>query len=153
MSTGCVAFTAPGVFVRTNALRLEASEIADGFPENDSGRVFDFSRSTAADAADRFRGLTVWLIAVGAMISLVLATSFRVRVATDGTPVLDGAMAALLVVSRMWWGRSEHQGLADASGTVGVVALGGMASGAFAMLELWLHFPIADQMLRGWDLR
>lgn len=42
--------------------------------------------------------------------------------------------------------------MADALGTVAVAGLGGMICGAVAMLVLRLHFPIADPMLRSFDL-
>jgi hypothetical protein len=51
----------------------------------------------------------------------------------------------------MWWDRRGHHRVADALGTVAIAALGGMTCGAVAMLELRLHFPVADGMLRSFD--
>src|SRR6185437_12720528 len=66
--------------------------------------------------------------------------------------VLECLVAALLWASRARWNRSGHERMADACGTVAIVALGGMACGAIAMLELRLGFPLADGTLRAIDL-
>lgn len=65
--------------------------------------------------------------------------------------MLECLIAALLWASRKWWGRSGHVRMADACGTVAIVALGGMSCGAIAMLELRLGFPLADGMLKSVD--
>lgn len=65
--------------------------------------------------------------------------------------MLECLVAALLWASRAYWKRSGHERMADACGTVAIVALGGMGCGAIAMLELRLGFPLVDGMLRSWD--
>lgn len=84
-------------------------------------------------------------------MAVAMTLALKVRVDASGTYALEWLIAALLLASRVWWNRSEHQRMADACGTVGTVALGGMACGAIAMLELRLHFPLADATLRAWD--
>ncbi|HEX8840521.1 MAG TPA: hypothetical protein VF750_08655, partial [Sphingomicrobium sp.] len=108
--------------------------------------------SAEGRVVDRFRRLSMWLILVSALVALVMTVAFRVRVDPTGTYALEWLIAALLLASRMWWDGSDHQRMADACGTVGTVALGGMACGAIAMLELRLGFPLADVALRKADL-
>lgn len=102
---------------------------------------------------EKFRRLTVWLIVASALIAAMLAIVLRVRVDPQGTAWFNLLIAVLLFASRRWWGRRGHRRIADAFGTVAVAALGGMACGAVAMLELRLHFPVADAMLRAADHR
>jgi len=94
----------------------------------------------------------MWIVFASALIALGMTVYFRVRVDPTGTYALEWLIAALLLASRVWWRRTDHQRMADACGTVGTVALGGMACGAIAMLELRLHFPLADGALRRADL-
>lgn len=101
---------------------------------------------------DGFRGLTTWLILASAIVALALTAALNVRVNPEGAALIECGIASLLLVSRLWWRSAGHERLADAFGVVGIVSLGGMACGAFAMLELRLHFPLADPMLRAWDL-
>lgn len=105
---------------------------------------------SAADIADRFRTLTVWLIIASIAVAAAMEASVRVRIDPGGAYVFDWIVAAMLVISRMWWQRSGMQRLADVAGTVGLVGLGGMACGAIAMLELRFGFPLGDPML--WSL-
>jgi hypothetical protein len=105
-----------------------------------------------ADVAHTFRAFTLWLIVAAATSSLLLTIALNVRVQPTGTELIDCALAMLLLLSRIYWRRSGHERLADASGAVAVAALGGLACGAFAMVELRLHFPIADPVLRSSDL-
>jgi len=108
--------------------------------------------SPAADrTADRFRELSFWLLLASAVIAAALAAALRIRVDPTGSTLVECLVAGLLLASRIWWRRTEHQRMADACGTVGVVALSGMACGAIAMLELRLHFPLADAMLYSAD--
>jgi membrane-associated phospholipid phosphatase len=108
--------------------------------------------SAAAERiADRFRQLSFWLLLVSAVIAVVLTAALRIRVDPTGSTLVECLVAGLLLASRIWWRRTEHERMADACGTVGVVALGGMACGAIAMLELRLHFPLADPMLYSAD--
>lgn len=106
---------------------------------------------TAAATALVFRRLTIALILAAAAIAVVLAAAFKVRVDPQGTAWFCLLVATLLLISRMWWARRGHTRIADAFGTVGVAGLGGMACGAVAMLELRVHLPIADPMLRSLD--
>lgn len=114
-----------------------------------------FRREATADASqvvDRFRQLSLWIVFASALIAISMTLVLRVRVDPRGTYALEWLVAALLLASRVWWDRSDHQRMADACGTVGTVAVGGMACGAIAMLELRLHFPLADSALRTADL-
>jgi hypothetical protein len=104
-----------------------------------------------ASTADRFRRLSVWLLLASALIAVVLTLTFKVRVDPRGTSILECLIASLLLASRMWWNRTGHVRMADACGTVAVVALGGMACGAIAMLELRQGFPLKDGMLFSFD--
>jgi hypothetical protein len=92
------------------------------------------------------------LILASCAVALILAVAFQVGVSAKGTYVIDWVLAALLLASRIWWEWSGHHRLADAAGTVAAASLGAMAGGAIAMLELRLHFPIADGMLHRADL-
>lgn len=92
------------------------------------------------------------LLLAAASIALVLEIQFRVRIDPNGTSMILLALAALLILSRIWWEDTGHWRLADACGTVGVAAMGGLCCGAIAMLELRLGFPLADGMLHRADL-
>ena len=94
----------------------------------------------------------MWLVLVSAVIAIVMTVALKVRVDPKGTYALEWLIAALLLASRVWWDKTEHRRMADACGTIGTVAVGGMACGAIAMLELRLHLPLADTTLRSWDL-
>jgi hypothetical protein len=113
------------------------------------------SRISPTDAtaaiADLFRRTAVWLVLASTVIAVTFAFGLNVRIDPEGTAVLDWLIAALLLVSRMWWQRKGHLRIADACGTVAVAALGGMACGAVAMLELRFGFPVVDGMLRSFD--
>ncbi len=85
---------------------------------------------------------------LAALLSLLL----KVPVEPAGATAIIWAVAGMLLISRIWWDRHGYQGLADASGTMGVVALSGMSCGAIAMLELRLGVPVRDAMLRSADL-
>jgi membrane-associated phospholipid phosphatase len=93
----------------------------------------------------------MWLVLASTLIAVGMTIAFRVRVDPKGTYALEWLVAALLLASRVWWDRSEHRRMADACGTVGTVAVGGMACGAIAMLELRLHLPLKDPVLWSWD--
>lgn len=101
--------------------------------------------------ADRFRQLSVRMIFAGATAAALLAVFLRPRLDPAGSSALLLLVAALLAASRRWWSSTGHERMADACGTVSVVALGGMVGGAIAMLELLLRFSIADPMLHKWD--
>ena len=105
-----------------------------------------------AEVVDGFRAFTAWLILASASVAFLLTMALGVRVDPEGTALIECVIASLLILSRVWWRKTSHERLADACGVIGIVALGGMACGAFAMLELRLHFPLADPMLRSWDL-
>lgn len=108
-------------------------------------------RPSAAEVADRFRRLTVWLVLASAFTAVALTIALRVRVDPRGSAVVEWAIAALLLVSRIWWDRMGYHRLADASGTIGIVSLSGMCCGAIAMLELRLRFPMTDAFLQSLD--
>ena len=128
-----------------NLLRLGHFQTADNIAPSSL-------MSLTAATADRFRSLAMWLILASSVIAILLTVGFRVSVNPHGTFVIEWALAMLLLASRIWWDRSGHQRVADAAGTMAVVSLGGMACGAIAMLELRLHFPLVDGMLRRADL-
>ena len=139
-----------GVGLFTNALQRVASREESGKRASGNRRLFA-TPSPAAATADRFRRLSVWLLLASSLIALVLTLALDVRVDPKGTSILECLIAALLLASRMWWNRTGHVRMADACGTVAVVALGGMACGAIAMLGLRLGFPLADGILRSFD--
>ena len=120
-------------------------------PDNDNIALPSGAVSEAGATANRFRKLTVWLIFASSLIAVLLTIAMRVRVDPKGTSMIEWVVAALLLASRLWWDRNGKERLADASGTVGAVALGGMSCGAIAMLELRLGFPLADGALRSLD--
>jgi membrane-associated phospholipid phosphatase len=133
-------------------LRRAPAPSADGLPDNDNRPLPSIAGSPGAEIAERFRRLTVWLVLTSTTIAILLLIGERVPINPDGSVAIEWVVAALLLASRIWWKRSGHQRIADASGTVGIVSLGGMACGAIAMLELKLHFPLTDEMLRSSDL-
>lgn len=91
------------------------------------------------------------MVAVGVLLAMLTFSRVDVTIDPGGTDVLGWILAAMLLVSRMWWDRAGHRRVADALGTVAVAALGGMACGALAMLSLPLHFPLADGTFHGMD--
>jgi membrane-associated phospholipid phosphatase len=123
----------------------------DNLPGNDNGPLPSRVGSRSSAPADHFRRLTIRLVLAAGILAITLALMLKVRVDPQGTFVLDWVLAALLLVSRVWWDRRGHTRVADALGTVAVAALGGMSCGAIAMLELRPHFPLADGMLQSWD--
>lgn len=119
------------------------------------GRSAPSARPSPADAsqvATRLRQWTMWLIFASVLIAAGMAVTLGVRVDPKGSAAVEWLVAALLLASRIWWDRSDHHAIADACGTIGAVALSGMACGAIAMLELRLGLPLADKTLRAWDL-
>lgn len=134
-----------------SALRRESSRLVDDQSDNDNLPLEQRPESPAAAVADRFRKLTVQLVLTAATIALILALALKVRVDPAGSSALDWLVAVLLLASRLWWARSGHQRIADASGAVALVSIAGMACGAIAMLQLRLGFPIADGLLRSSD--
>jgi membrane-associated phospholipid phosphatase len=133
-------------------LARERRGTEDSSPDNDNLALPSSAASAHAAVVDGFRGLTVWLILASAIVALSLTLALNVRVNPEGTALLECMIGSMLLLSRVWWRSTGHERIADACGVVGIVALGGMACGAFAMLELRLHFPLADSMLRSWDL-
>ena len=134
---------------RSRRVRLSANALQPEAPldENDPSDA-----SGLADLiADRFRRLSIWLLLASALIAVALTLVLQVHVDPRGTSILECLIAALLLASRIWWNRTDHVRMADACGTVAVVALGGMACGAIAMLELRQGFPLADSMLHSAD--
>jgi PAP2 superfamily len=137
----------------TNPLRLpEPSGPFEAPPENDNRALPSAPLSPKSAIAARFRHLAVWLILASGIIAISLTIALSVNVTARDTFVIDWVLAALLLASRIWWDRSGHHRLADAAGTVAVASLGAMTCGAIAMLELRLHFPIADGILHRADL-
>jgi hypothetical protein len=139
-----------GGSLSSNPLSIERAALPDA-PAADEHRA---SRAEALQTAtvDQFRRLAVWLILVSALVAIALTISLRVSVTPADTLMIVWVLAALLLASRIWWERSGQQRLADTSGTVAVVSLGAMTCGAIAMLQLRLHFPLADPMLHRADL-
>ena len=115
-------------------------------PADTAGSAYEGS-----SAADRFRRLTVWLVLFSSVLAIALVIALNTRVDPRGTSILECLIAALLLASRIWWNRAGHVRIADASGTIALVSLGGMACGAIAMLELRFGFPLADSSLRSLD--
>jgi hypothetical protein len=141
---------ARGVFLLTSAVQPAPSRAKDPFRGSDEHRSV-LGVTNAAATVDAFRRLIIWLILASCVFAIVLTVALRVRVDPAGSSILECLVAALLLASRMWWSRSGHERMADACGTVAVVALGGMSCGAIAMLELRLGFPLADGTLRSFD--
>jgi membrane-associated phospholipid phosphatase len=104
-----------------------------------------------AKTVDRFRRLTIWLILTSTFIAIGMIAVLRIRVDPQGASILECLIAALLLASRLWWNKAGHVRMADACGTVAVVALGGMSCGAIAMVGLREGFPLADETLRSVD--
>ncbi|NUR45024.1 MAG: hypothetical protein HOP91_02545 [Sphingomonas sp.] len=125
----------------------------DPHSENDNSRLVALSGDEALSAAaiaDRFRTFTVGLVLASIVIAIAMEAAVRVRIDLSGAYIFDWIVAAMLLISRMWWQRKGKEGVADVAGTVGLVGLGGMAGGAIAMLELRFGLPLADPML--WSL-
>jgi membrane-associated phospholipid phosphatase len=99
----------------------------------------------------RLRACGVAAVVASVIFALLVYTQVNVSLDPGGTYVLGWILAALMLVSRMWWNRAGHHRIADALGTVAIAALGGMACGALAMLTLPLHFPLADGMFHRMD--
>lgn len=138
-----------GVVLFANGLRSDrfaTADIAGGETRAIAGRA-----ESVELTADLFRRASVWLVLGAVVIALVLTITLGVRVDPRGSSVLESLVAALLWASRAWWNRSGHERMADACGTIAIVALAGMACGAIAMLELRLGFPLADGRLHAMD--
>jgi hypothetical protein len=135
----------------TSALRKESLRADDSLAGNDNGPFPRAGTAPAAAVADRFREVSVRLVLAASLVAIVLTIGLGVRVDPRGTTALELLVAALLLASRRWWDRTDHQRMADACGAFAMVALGGMSCGAIAMLELKLHFPLADATLRSFD--
>lgn len=134
-----------------NALRRERSRADVSFPGNDNVELSQPPRSAAAAAAERFRQLTIWLILASCFVAIGLTVQSRVRVDFRGTSWICLIIAALLLISRIWWNRRIDDRVGDAIGATATAAMGGMACGAIAMVELRLGFPVADGILQSWD--
>jgi membrane-associated phospholipid phosphatase len=117
-----------------------------------AGAPFEVDALFASAIADRFRTLTVWLIVTSSIIAGGMELALRVRLDPGAAYILVWIIAALLSVSLIWWQRQGLQRIADVFGAVGLAGVGGMSCGIIAMLELRFRFPIADPMLRSWDL-
>lgn len=133
-----------------NALRREASR-AESTPDNDNLQLRQPPTPAVELAAERFRELAIWLILAGSVIAIALALQSGVNVDFRGTSEICLLIAGLLLASRIWVNKRIDRRIADAIGVIAVAAMGGMTGGALAMLELRLHFPVADAMLQSWD--
>lgn len=142
------AFADRGVRLFTDALLRDVFRTPAFVSQNDNPALHPLASATAA--ADRFRHLSVLLIVAAASLALVLDFVFRVRVDSSGTSMIELSLAALLLLSQIW--RVRRQRIADAVGTMGLAAMGGLCCGAIAMLELRLGFPKADDLLHRADL-
>ena len=118
---------------------------------NDKVEVEPAPTAPGSTLPDRFRTLSMWLLLASAVLAIALAAGTGVRVDFRGTSFLGLTIASLLLASRIWWDRHAYHRTADALGAVCTACIGGMTGGAIAMLELRLHFPIADAMLQSWD--
>jgi len=137
--------------LRSTALARQDCASAEDQPhrEDEDSRASNYA--AAARTADRFRKLTIWLIFASILIAMGLTVSIGVRVDPAGTSILECLVATLLLASRIWWNSTGHSRMADACGTVGLVALGGMSCGAIAMVGLRSGYPLADGLLRSLD--
>lgn len=134
----------------TNALLRVRSRKDGPWLGNDDRHLVALSESderAAANAVSRFRSLALLLTLAAASLAVALDVAFRVRVDTTGLSMVELALASLLILSGMWRAKARMNRVADALGTIGVSALGGLCCGALAMLELRLRFPMADGML------
>lgn len=108
-------------------------------------RRADMNSDDLHGAVTRLRACAIWSVLVSIVIALLLYASLDVRLDPNGIHIFAWLLAAVLLVSRIWWGRPGHHRIADALGTCSVAALGGMACGVVAMLTLPLHLPLADR--------
>lgn len=134
-----------------NALRRERSRAEFDHPGNDNVELEAAPASAQAVAADRLRKLTMWLILASGLAAVALTITTGVRLDFRGTEVIGLMIAALLLMSRIWWGRQGDHRITDGMGAVASACIGGMTCGAIAMLELRLGFPVADETLQAWD--
>lgn len=139
--------------MRASALRREAARPVVSLPDNDETFPPEPPGSFVASAtAARFRELAIYLILTCGVFAAILAVATHVRVDLQGTTSFACLVALLLFASRRWSRQKGASRVADAFGAVATAGLGGMICGAVAMLVLRLHFPIADPMLRSFDL-
>lgn len=124
--------------------------MAGDLPQNDNS-LAQSDCGPIAKTVDRFRRLSIWLIFASAIVAVAMTVALRVRIDPAGTSVLECLIAGLLLASRIWWNKTGHTRMADACGTVAVVALGGMSCGAIAMVGLREGFPLADGTLLSLD--
>jgi hypothetical protein len=132
-------------------LRRERLRAESSLAGNDNVELAAAPRSAAASAPDRLRKLSMWLLLASSIGAVALAAGTDVRVDFRGTWFIGLMIGSLLLISRLWWEQHGHQRIADALGAVVTACIGGMTCGAIAMLELRIHFPIADAMLQSWD--
>ncbi len=143
-----------GGCLRSNALRREHPATGDSEPENDNlplHRTWPTTGEKGDILADRYRRLSLFIVAVIILVAVLMAAIKGVRVDPEGTGGYAWLIAALLVVSRRWWGRTGYARFADALGTFGLVALASLSCGAIAMMSLRLGFPMADDLLWSFD--
>jgi hypothetical protein len=93
----------------------------------------------------------VGLVAASVVCAILLTLVSGVRVDPDGLAPLAWIVAALLIVSRMWWIGAGHRRVADFFGTLSLVWFGGVSCGAIAMLGLRLRLPLTDRLLLSAD--
>jgi len=104
------------------------------------------------EIVDRYRKLSICLIAASVLASATLVVATRTRTSTEGTALLAGALAASLLLSAQWWKpRGMRRLSADLMGTLAVGVLSGLSGSALALLGLKLHLPLADARLRAAD--
>ena len=139
----------------TSALLRARDRAGDPLPDNDNRHLVALAKPDKAAAAtavaERFRHLAVWLIVASLAIDAVLELIVRVRLEPGETYAAQWILAALLTVSLMWWEKKGHRRIADAFGALGIAWVAGMSCGIIAMLELRLHFPMADDALWAMD--
>jgi hypothetical protein len=149
----CNAFASRGVLLSTSSPD-QAQARASGLLARSLTRLAwpRRGRDPLVDGvADRFRQVSIWLVIISCTLAIAVGVALHVRVNSQGAAPLYWLIAALLLVSRMWWERAGHQRIADVLGTVALGALGGSSCGALAMLGLRFQFPVADGMLQAWD--
>jgi hypothetical protein len=149
-STVAYRVSGRGILFRT-AFRRERSRTEVSPPDNDNLEIQRAPRPAAEVAVAQFRQITIWLVLASCVAAVGLALISHVRVDFRGTSWICLMIAALLLVSRVWWANRVDHRIADAIGTVATAAMGGMTCGAIAMVELRLGFPVADGTLQSWD--
>ena len=114
-------------------------------------RAVGAARPLDSSPVERFRALSLWLVAGTCMLAVLLVLRSGASVDARGIGIAAQLLAAALLASAYCWTTGRFSRFADLFGAVGLAWLAGLAGGLISLLGLQFHRPLADPTLLGID--